>query len=440
MRAERSVGAFRERWVSWTRVSESGLPSIRVLLAFPALLLIIGAVLISLGLNGTSSAALYDDLYEGKDPDLIAGEPLPTRSDEWNVAVVWTIAQVEQGLPERNGTFPGGMDADLPFDLPHRGASIALKPHLWGFLFLDLDQAMAWKWWLPALALIGSAYILFVSLLPRRPALSAALAVAFYYSPFFQWWHQTSTFWPIVWACLAMATIVWITKSPRVWAGWVWSVPVAYATAVMAVGIYVPYIVPVVWVVVFYALGALVDFLVRGGRVGSLLARISPLLVAGALGAAATLIWLSAKTEAVEGLLGTEYPGERLSPTGEGGSLVAGRMLGSSFASALQAGKGFLGINASEASMFVLLGAFLTPGRALAHLAGTQNAISDSLDHRGHARDSDSACRFRLGPRLGPGRACHAPRPIDSDTRGNRDRPCVLGAAHPGHPGARLCR
>ena len=104
MRQDGAV-AVREGWQRVLRTykrftvpAEDGLPHARVLLAFPLALLILGAALVGLGLNGSSSGAFYPEISTGVDPALIAGEPELTRSDEWNVGTVWTIAQVEQGL------------------------------------------------------------------------------------------------------------------------------------------------------------------------------------------------------------------------------------------------------------------------------------------------------------------------------------------------------
>src|SRR5690349_10986315 len=131
------VTAYR----AWVRPDPQGLPARRVLLAFPALLLLLGIVLVGIGVNGSSSGEMREYVESGADADLIAGEPQFTRSDEWNVQIVWAIAQVEQGLPVDNQTFPGGMDATVPQDLPRLDWSVAFRPHLLGFLFLDVDHA-----------------------------------------------------------------------------------------------------------------------------------------------------------------------------------------------------------------------------------------------------------------------------------------------------------
>ena len=58
------------------------------------------------------------------------------------------------------------MDATVQHDLPTSDWSTAFRPHLTGFLFLPLDQAMAIKWWLPAFAMMAAIFLLVVTLLP----------------------------------------------------------------------------------------------------------------------------------------------------------------------------------------------------------------------------------------------------------------------------------
>ena len=352
---------FQSRYRAATTPRPDGLPRVRLMLVIPALLVVLGIVLVALGLNGSSSGAFHSAMESGKDPALVAGHPQQIRSDEWNVGTVWTIAQIEQGLPDRTETFPGGMDAALPYDLPHRDWAIAFRPHQVGYLFLDVDQGTAWRWWSMGFALIAAAYCFALTMLPRRPIASALLAVGFFFSPFFQWWYQSTTFWPAVWALVTMAAIVWSVRSRSRVAGWFWAPLVAYATTVMAMGIYVPFIIPVALVVLFFALGLVVTEMRGGRRFVELLSRILPTLAAGALSAVITAIWLASKSETVSGFLGTVYPGARLTATGSGGALSATRTVGSSFADSLKNAGGFLGVNSSEGATFLLVGAFLLP-------------------------------------------------------------------------------
>ena len=341
--------------------NKNNLPSLRVLLAFPALLLIVGILLICFAINGTSSGAYYSQVYAGQDPDLIAGYPQGIRSDEWNVATSWAISQVQQGLPERSETFPGGMDAAVPQDLPRADWSVAFRPHLVGYLFLDLDQASAWKWWLPALGLLAAAYCFIVTVLPRRPGSAALLSVGFYFSPFFQWWFMPGTMWPVAWALAAMAALAWSVKCSSSRDRWIWAAIVGYLTVVMAMGLYAPFIVPAVLVIPLFTIGLVIERCRKGERLLDVLKKIAPTVVAGAAAGAITVLWLFSKAKTVDAFLNTDYPGVRLIPTGSGDLLTLARTISSSFSDSLRRDSGFLGTNSSEASTFFLIGAFLLP-------------------------------------------------------------------------------
>ena len=111
-----------------------------MLFAHPAVLLLLGMVLVALGLNGSSSGIFHDQLSYGNDENLVAGHPLITRSDEWNVQTVSAIVQVQQGFPVTNETFPGGINTTLPRDLPLADWTMAFRHHLLAFLVFDVDH------------------------------------------------------------------------------------------------------------------------------------------------------------------------------------------------------------------------------------------------------------------------------------------------------------
>ena len=236
--------------------SPTGLPTWKVLSAFPLLLLLIFLILVAFGISGSSTGNWWPTFENGPDPSLIAGSPKAVRSDEWLVQSSWVISQVQQGFPLFNGTFPGGMDASVQNDLPVWDWSSLFRPHVIGFLLVPLDQGMAVRWWLPGLSLIAAAYVLFVTLMPRRPVASAVLAVVFFLSPLIQWWFLPTTIWPPTWAFLAIAAVIWSLKDPRRWVRIVFAVLVGYLAVTMALGIYAPFIVPSVLVfgLIFVAL------------------------------------------------------------------------------------------------------------------------------------------------------------------------------------------
>jgi len=363
------------------RPTADGLPRTRVLLAFPAVLLAALVVLVALAINGTSSGILRSALESGPDPQLISGEPQPIRSDEYNVQTVWVLSQVEQGFPVINEVFPGGMNATVQNELPAADWSAAFRPHLLAFFFLPPDQAVAARWWVPGFSMMAAAYLLAVTMMPRRPVTAAALSVAFFYSPFFQWWFLPLTFWPVAWALTTITAIVWAFRSRGRTSRILLAAAAGYLTVTMAFTVYVPFIVPCAWVVIAVAIGFLIWGREEGA--GSTLIRnlraFLPLLVAAACAVVIAVLWVLTRFEAISGLLGTVYPGLRSQSTGgaDFGFLV--RMFAAPFTQALAENQTVgLGPNSSEASTFFLTGLFLIP--ALIWMMSRQFRASRRID------------------------------------------------------------
>lgn len=360
-----TVERLRTVWLRFTAPSAAGLPNRWVLGIFPALVFVLLVVFVGLGVTGSSTGYLNQFFSTKADPALIAGHPQPVRSDEWAVQTAWTISQVEEGLPVMNHTFPGGIDTTVQSDLPSTDWSVAFRPHLLGFYFLPLNNAMALKWWLPAFALIVACYLFAVTLLPRRPVSAALLSVGFFFAPFFQWWYLPVTFWPAAWCFATMAAAVWMLRSRSRRARLAWAAAVAYLTVTMGVGVYVPFIVPSIYVALFVIVGAVL------GRRNELtpfrerLRRISPLIGAGVIGVAILVLWVVTRLGTIERFLGTVYPGQRFEHTGHMDFHALLALLGAPVSPGLgDVGGQPLGGNPSEASTFFLVGLFLIVGFA----------------------------------------------------------------------------
>lgn len=328
------------------------------LLAGLAVLALAFTALVALGINGSSSGALYSSFYAGENPDALLGGPKGIRSDEWLVITPLTISQVENGLPAESDVFPGGMDATIVWDMPYREWSVLLRPHQWGFFVLPLDNAFAFKWWLPFFGLAASGFVLLCTLW-RRPLAALGVAGMFTLSPFMQWWFLPNTFWPAAAALAACAAVVLLLEHRT--GRWRWPVAMlaAYLVVVAVVPLYPPFLIPCIVAALGFAVGAV---LARGETpVRERLRRLVPLGVGAVAAGAVTALFLAQRSETVEKVLGTVYPGERLTPTGTGllpwQSAYAGV-----FAQGLRNPDqtGFTA-NSSEGSSFLFLGLYLLP-------------------------------------------------------------------------------
>lgn len=348
------------RWERWIAPTADGLPSRRVLALPLALLAGVFVVLVAFGVTGSSTGVLHSMVSSGDDPRLVAGEPREIRSDEWFVQSSWVISQVEQSLPIENETFPGGMDATVQNDLPNADWSTAFRPHLLGFFFLPLDQAMAFRWWFPGLGVIAATYLFAVTLLPRRPLTSLALAVSFFFAPFFQWWYLSLTLYPALWAMLVMSAIIWSLRSRKRGPVWILAALVAYLTPALAMGIYVPFIVPVTLVAAAFGVGAVMARDVGRPRFPQRLLDVSPVLAAGLVGGLVMVVWILTRLQTIQAFTSTLYPGERLQQVGQAGVNEISQLFSAFSSFALERTQGApLSVNSSEASTFFLPGVFL---------------------------------------------------------------------------------
>jgi hypothetical protein len=324
---------------------------------------VILVVLVALGINGSSMGLLYTLMFGGRDPGLLAGSPRAIRSDEWLVVAPLTVSQVEQGLPRVSEVFPGGFDTSIVWDLPYGDWSILLRPHMWGFFFLPLDNAFALKWWLPFIVMAAVVFSL-LCILWRRPLASFAVAGAFAAAPFFQWWFGSGSFWPPTCAAAACLGTVVMLRTDKAWVRWLIAAGVGYAVAVAVVALYPPYLIPCLYPAFGFCLGWLLTWRSELSW-GQRLRRLLPLAVAAVVVGVVIVVYLATRADTVDAVMSTVYPGQRLSPTGARSSFPWLSMYAGVFGVGLRAAD-FTGFapNASEGSSFVFVGLYLLPSAA----------------------------------------------------------------------------
>jgi hypothetical protein len=357
-----SLSKFRATFDRVVMPRASGLPNLIVLLVIPALFIIVIGTITALGISGSSTGVYWSMFGTGADPSLLFGGPRGIRSDEWLVQSSWVISQAQQGFPLINQTFPGGMDSTVQNDLPSWDWSTLFRPHVWGYLIFPLDQGMAVRWWLPALALITSTYVFVVSVLPKRPLTAAMLAVGLFYSPIFQWWFLPTTLWPVALAFTAMTTLIWAFKTKRMWVNIVWAALTGYLAVATAMSIYVPYMIPALYVIIFFAIGVVVSEKASDRLTFPQIAKRFLPLVLAAVGALVVMgAWIVTRLDTITAVTSTVYPGQRLELTGtlnEPNELAA--FFSGPFQRVLQGGiPGIFAPNQSESAAPLLLVVFL---------------------------------------------------------------------------------
>lgn len=315
--------------------------------------------LVATAINGTSSGQFYGFFFPGHDPRLLIGGPRTVRSDEWYVTTPLVISQVQQGFPRLSDVFPGGVDVSIMWDVPYREWSTLFRPQNWGFFFLPLDNAFALRWWLPLVALATAAYALVVTLW-RRPVAALALSAAFAFSPFTQWWFGSGTFWPLAFALLACAAVVWCLRTGSARLRWAIASVTGYFAVVAVLTLYPPFLIPCVIVAAAFSVGWVVA--AHELRWAERWRRLTPILVAGVAAGVVVVVFLATRSQTVEAITSTVYPGNRRWPTGQPALFPWLSMYAGTFGVGLRAASvdGFA-VNQSEGSSFLLVGFYLIP-------------------------------------------------------------------------------
>jgi len=192
-----------------------------------AILILFGimVVLSALGLN-QSSVGMYG---ESTDKQFFEAPPRPIRSDEWYVRLPWVLSQERNGFPDEM-TSLGSHDPWITYDLPASGPEIILKPHLFPYLILDINKAVAAEWWLLVFGSAIGSYV-FMKALGIRRQIALPVALILMSTPALHWWNVNPSFAPILYGGIGGAALLYslqqTTRSNQVlgglFSGWMFS-------------------------------------------------------------------------------------------------------------------------------------------------------------------------------------------------------------------------
>lgn len=171
-------------------------------LLFPGILFIGLAVLSAAEISGSSASLAWPD---GSSPTI--GQARPVRSDEWWVRTPMIVNQEVNGFPRTSEIGMGEHDQGVAVDLPTSHPTILLRPHLWVYHLLPLENAFAFEWWsIFILAALGPYALLWK--FTQRAVTSTFLSVAVAASPVIQWWTNSFTGTSIGYLCIALAVLI----------------------------------------------------------------------------------------------------------------------------------------------------------------------------------------------------------------------------------------
>jgi hypothetical protein len=275
------------------------------------------AVLVALRVHGFSLAAWHDVIDGSAPSEILLGAPRPIRSDDWKVHVPLILAQraASPAYPEVNPNVGLGQNMLLPIETPVLHWATLFRPTLWGY-FLGADVGLAWHWWSRALGLFGIWLGVFAVIARGRIGLAALGAGLLVASPFFQFWALNAAPHAMaLGACFLAAAALLRADTPRRIAAA--GLGLGLAGGWLALAVYPPYQITLAWLGVALLLGFALDrravlplARARGLRAGAFLA-------AGALALAIVAAFAFETRDAIEAMLGTAYPGRRLSSGAE---------------------------------------------------------------------------------------------------------------------------
>ena len=160
--------------------------------------LAIFALCVALGVTGSSLGCYRDQLGGGGDYDIVAGVSRPVRSDEWVVYTPMAWAQYVDpsgAFPYYSTIFRGTLtDAFLGYGQPVKSFLMIFRPFQIGYLFLPVDNGMAFFWCGRQIALFMVSFE-FGRLITGDRRLPAAIYAGFAaFAPPILWWFAICGF------------------------------------------------------------------------------------------------------------------------------------------------------------------------------------------------------------------------------------------------------
>ena len=277
---------------------------------FPLLVFLVAGVLTGLNLNGSSIGLLSG--VGADDPSLVAGTPRPVRSDEWQVSTPVQVGNVHKGFPVH--AWLGLTDTDFrvtSLNPPTASWVAVFEPHTWPEFILPADRGFDARWWsYLVVPLVG----VFALLMAMRVSTTVSIALSFVValSPLGAWWTSPPPGLIVGYLCGAGAAFLVAAgaRSPR-WRLAGGALAGALVCAAFLV-LYPPWFVAAGLVVTAAVAGCLRD---RGIRFGLCLGALLVMLV---ISGTVMVGWAVQSRAALDAVVGTYYPGQRVSVAGQG--------------------------------------------------------------------------------------------------------------------------
>lgn len=284
---------------------------------FPVLVITIFSLLVIFRVNG-SSIGIYNQAISGEshDPNLLLGKSRSIRSDEWLVTTQMVIAQKEAGYPAINTNIGNGQDMDILLDVPAKDWSQIFRPQNHAFFMLPFENAFAYRWWFSGVILVLAVYFLSLFFLPKRRLFASLIAIAAFFSPFFQWWYINTTL-----SCVAYGIVIFLLfanliTTDKKHAKVLLSMGLSYALISFAILLYPPFQIPCA-IAIFLLAAGYMWYLYPGKGILSIVRKYWLYFACIIIGVIGILgVYLYQNRTVINIVQNTAYPGKRVVESG----------------------------------------------------------------------------------------------------------------------------
>lgn len=284
---------------------------------------IIGIILfiyvVIMGYNG-SSIFTYNSViepeYVTKEFVPIWGVNRPIRSDEFLVDTPALLSQYNHNndfSTYNNALMGRNTNVSMYPKLPTKNLSILTNVRLISFLFMDLDQAYAFYWYLPYFVLFFALFELFMILTKKNKLLSLVGTIMLEFSPSLLWWNATPF---LMYGSLATIFFYEIFKSQKKWQKVLFAILLGWTGSSYVMILYPAWMIPYAYLFLTLFIYCIILNKDQIKWTDFLYLIITILTMCGLL-----IPTLISSKEVLQAMFSTEYPGARSSVGGIGWEL-----------------------------------------------------------------------------------------------------------------------
>ncbi len=285
-----------------------------------------------------------------------------TRSDEWSISTLWSLAQFqhEPKFPVINRNIGRGQNMLLISWVPVFHLSAVARPVTWGYMLFGQQSGLAWYWWFSPFFCFATLFFVFEVIFPRDRFLAILGAFWFCASAYVISWSHYPAY------LVAFAGLTFLGGHGVLVAGnlrrvLLWGALLGYGISGVVMCLYIPWIVPLGYTFAAILLGVIIrDRLITSCKRSLVFAGLAAAGIVAAIVLGSFLY--SAMTE-LKALANSAYPGVRRL---NGGDNSLARLFGG-FYNFVTLRKSLLKMPASEWAGFflflptVVLAAILSP-------------------------------------------------------------------------------